>query len=96
MVLSTAYTTLGIRIEAKIQHVELSIRRKGQGLPVHVSDNIAVMILTLPPSGYGQVLRAQQQHVSSSDGEHIILGVFRDLAESPGVTRNRNVIKHKL
>ena len=25
-----------------------------------------------------------------------ILGAFRDLAESPGVTRNRNVIKHKL
>ena len=46
--------------------MELAVRRESKGLPVHVSDDVAVVVLTVSSSGDREVLGAQQQHVSAS------------------------------
>ena len=59
-----------VGIKSEVQDVELAVRREGQGLPVHLSDDVAVVIPALPSSGDRQVLGAQKQYVPASDVLH--------------------------
>ena len=43
--------------------MEGAVGREGQALPVHVAQDIAVVVLALPPAGQGQVLGAQEEDI---------------------------------
>ena len=56
-----------IGIKAEVEHMEGAVRREGQGLPVHGSENVSIVVLTSAAAGKGQVLRAQEKDIMPAD-----------------------------
>ena len=55
-----------IGIKSEVEYMELSVGREGEAVPVHMAQDIAVVVLALAAAGKSQVLRAQQKDIRAA------------------------------